>query len=327
MNEPLVSIIVLNWNGRRWLKKCLDSLCDQAYGNYEIILVDNHSSDDSVEFVEKNYVPGRIRIVQNNENLGFAGGNNAGIRFARGEYITLLNNDAWVDSDFLSRMFAFFNGNDFDVVAPTETDYENKARKDCDIKIDLLGHPIYMGKKMTQENFYLHGVCLFFRKDFYQETLGLDDDFFMYFEEVDWFWRLNLFEKKFSFAEDILVHHAGAGSTGSGVKYNSFLWRNQNCLQMLLKNYSWYNLCWIIPLYILQNIFELVFFLLIFKPKISLSYIQGWWFNIYNLRRTLKKRSWIQKNRTVSDSNLIKKKFYFGFAKIYHLIHFKNNGK
>src|SRR4030042_5307912 len=106
-------------------------------------------------------------------------------------------------------------------------------------------------------SFYLSGVCLFFTKKFYWQTKGLDDDFFMYGEDWDWFWRLRLFDKKIFQINGLKVYHAGAGSTGSGIKYLSFLWRNQNSLQMLLKNYRWFNLLWVLPIYFIQNIFEI----------------------------------------------------------------------
>jgi len=169
--------------------------------------------------------------------------------------------------------------------------------------------------------FYLSGVCLFFSKKLYFKTKGMDNNFFMYFEEVDWFWRLNLLNKKFSYVKDAYIYHYGSGSTGKGIKYLLFLWRNQNTLQMLLKNYEWFNLLWILPIYIIQNIIEIIFFLIILRPKIAFSYLEGWAFNIKNFSRTMKKRKWVQKNRLNSDWTIIKK-MYFGFGKINHLINF-----
>ncbi len=90
MNK-LVSVIILNWNGKRFLKDCLGTLLKQDYPNFEVIFSDNGSSDGSQEFVREKFPS--VRIVENGENLGFSGGNNAGIRAARGEYIVLLNND------------------------------------------------------------------------------------------------------------------------------------------------------------------------------------------------------------------------------------------
>ncbi len=87
----LVSIVVLNWNGKHFLKDCLETLLKQDYPNFEIIVSDNGSTDSSVEFVGRNFPS--VRIVENKANLGFSGGNNAGIKAAKGEYVLLLNND------------------------------------------------------------------------------------------------------------------------------------------------------------------------------------------------------------------------------------------
>lgn len=322
MIEELISIIIVNWNGKKWLKKLFDSLLTQTYQNFEIILVDNASIDDGISFIKNNYNDARIRIIESDKNLGFAAGNNIGINNCKGELVLLLNSDTWVKNDFLEKMYIFFNDNKFDVIAPYEKDYDDKKEfNKYSFSIDLFGHPILLKEK---KDLYLSGVCLLFKKKLYKESLGLDNNFFMYFEEIDWFWRLNLLNKSFSYIGDLFVYHAGAGSTGTGIKYNSFLWRNQNILQMLFKNYKWFNLLWVLPFYFVQNIFEIIFFILILRPKISLSYIQGWWFNVMNFRKIMQKRKWMQENRLVGDYEIMKK-MYIGFAKINHLINFYKN--
>jgi len=287
-----------------------------------VIFVDNNSVDDSIKFLEEKYQDLLdIKIVKNDNNLGFAEGNNIGINNAKGEFILLLNNDTWVDSDFLEKILFFYENNTFDLVAPYENDYKNENKKIYNVRIDLLGHPIYGHSSTSDKNFYLSGVCLLFRKELYISTRGLDSGFFMYFEENDWFWRLSLLKKTFIYVPGLYVHHAGAGTTGSGVKYNSFLWRNQNCLQMLLKNYKWFNLLWVLPVYILQNLFEILYFLFVLKPRVAFTYIEGWYFNLKNIKTILKKRKWVQENRLVGDWEIIRK-MYIGFAKLHHLINF-----
>ncbi len=317
----MISIIILNYNGSAWLKKLFDSLLCQTYQDFEIIFVDNASVDDSIAFLQKNYQDARIKIVKSDKNLGFAGGNNLGIETSKGRYLLLINNDTWLKKDFLERIIAFYQNNQFDVVAPFEKDYaDEKESKKYNATIDLFGHPIGVGLE-EKKSFYLLGACLFFEKKLYEESLGLDSNFFFYSEEVDWFWRLNLLKKSFAYVPDLFFCHAGAGSTGRGVRYATFLWRNQNIPQMLLKNYKWFTLLWIFPLYLVQNIFEIIFFVLILKPKVAYSYVQGWWFTLKNLRKILQKRIWVQKNRLVGDY-VIMQKMYFGFAKLHHLLSF-----
>jgi GT2 family glycosyltransferase len=95
----MVSVIIVNYNGRKYLNDCLSSVLAQSYGNLEVVLVDNCSSDGSVEYVEENFP--QVKIVNNSKNLGYGGGNNVGFNHALGEYIAVLNPDTVVEKDWL----------------------------------------------------------------------------------------------------------------------------------------------------------------------------------------------------------------------------------
>lgn len=101
-NNQLVSVLIVNYNGRKYLENCLTALKAQDYDNYEVILVDNGSTDDSAHFVEENFP--WVNVITLSKNKGFAGGNNAGYAKAKGDYIALLNNDTEVENDWLSSL-------------------------------------------------------------------------------------------------------------------------------------------------------------------------------------------------------------------------------
>lgn len=320
--NQLISIIIINYNGKKWIKKCFDSLKNQTFKNFEVIVVDNNSSDNSIEQI-KNYYS-FVKIIQSKKNLGFAGGNNLGIKNANGQLILLLNYDTWFKNDFIERLYKEFISNNVDIVSPSQANYFNQKKSNFRAKIDPLGHCIHVRNNLQKsQSFYLSGTCLLFPRELYEETLGLDSDFFMYFEEIDWFWRLNLLNKSFKQLDDIYIYHYSALNKPQKVSYLKFLWRNQNCLQMLLKNYSFLLLILVIPIYLIINIFEIIFFLLILKPRIAFSYIEGWIFNIKNIKKTLEKRKWVQKNRKINDIEVIKK-MKLSSAKISHLIRYIN---
>lgn len=325
MKNKLISVIIVNWNGKKWLKRCLDSLESQTYQPLEIILVDNASSDDSVAFVKSNYP--RVKLVISDKNLGFAGGNNLGIEKARGELILLINNDTWTDGDMVEILVKEMTKHNLDVIGPYEADYYTKAlRAPYRSTIDPLGHSVYLPAQGDMYNsFYLTGVCLLFSRELYISTGGLDNSFFMYCEEVDWFWRLNALQKKFAYTNKTQVYHAIGGSQKQGIKYKTFLWRNQNTLQMLLKNYSWHTLLLLLPLYILQNILETIVFLFLLKPKIAGSYVEGWWFNLIILKKLMAKRQFVQHNRRINDLEIMRKMF-LGPGKLNHLRYFLKRG-
>ena len=320
-NKYLVSVIIVNWNGKKWLKKCLNSLQNQTFKSIEIVLVDNASSDGSLEYLKK-YYP-KVNIIKNKENLGYPKAANIGIKKSNGDYLLLINNDAWVDKYFIEKLFNFYSTNSYSVISPVSMKYSGKVAGNMLPSIDPTGSTAYFFPISKKDKLFFLSVCYFCSKNEYLKTQGFDDNHFAYFEDVDWFWRLTLMGKKFNYAEDVFVYHEGAGSTGKGIKYNMFLWRNQNTLQTLLKNYSVATLIIILPIYILQNLMEILFFLTLLKFDIASSYIQGWVFNIKNFNKIMKKRKWIQERRKVSDLEILKK-MYLGPAKLKMLLSYKS---
>lgn len=312
-DEPTISIVIVNYNGHQWLDKCITSLQKQTYFNIEIIVVDNRSSDDSVDIIRGFR---DVKLVESSSNLGFANGVNSGIDQAIGSYILLFNTDAWVEKNFVEKLMNELIERKLDVIAPNENDYNDTAREKFSTTLDLIGYPVR--RRANKPSLYLQGVCMLFSKDLYLETGGLDNDFFMYFEETDWCWRLRLYGKKIAYSNDLFIHHAGSGTTGKGVNYNAFLWRNQNCLQMLLKNSSLPLLVIQTPLYFLQNIIDMIGLILLGKPSIAWTYVRGLAYNIKLLPRTIEKRRRIR-NRKTTRFGAIESLFYWGSGRLSHI--------
>lgn len=321
INNALVSVILVNWNGKKWLRKCLSTLSSQTYASTEIIVVDNASNDGSVEFIQK-FFP-KVIIIRNEKNLGFPTANNIGVKSSKGDYLLLINTDTWVEEDFITKLMNFYTKNSYDIVSPWEKKYTGSTETNKIPTIDLTGSPAYFYSSNRTDKLLFLSVGYFCSRKNYQKSGGLDGDYFAYYEDVDWFWRMSLMKMTYSYADGIFVYHAGAGAIGKGIKYKMFLWRNQNALQTLLKNYSTPVLVAIVPFYILQNLVEIIFFLLIFRPQIAYTYIEGWLFNIKNFKKTLAKRKWVQQHRKVGDFEIMKK-MYLGPAKLRMLLNYAN---
>lgn len=312
--QALISVFTVNWNGKTWLDRYLKSLTSQTYENLELIVVDNASIDSSVEFIRKKYP--KVRVIQNKKNFGLAKATNIGVRESRGKYILFMNNDTWVKKDFVEKLFKFYKDNDYTVVSAEEKRYKGNKKFICNTTIDPTGSPaFYIPTYSRKEKIFYLTVCFLCAKDEFTNSGGMDNDFFMYYEDVDWFWKLTLLGKKFTVTDTCQIYHAGAGSSGSGLKYSTFLWRNQNTLQTLIKNYQVITLIIVLPIYLLQNAIEAIFFLAIKRSDLSKSYVEGWMFNITRLKKIRQKRRVVQRNRTISDFQVFKKMF-IGISKL-----------
>ena len=191
------SIIVVNWNGKRFREGCLSALLAQTYSPYEIILVDNGSRDGSVDFVAERFP--EVRIIENGENLGFAAGNNVAIRVARGDYIVTLNNDTRAELDCLEEL-----------VKVVETDpkigmcaskmlfcYHTGVLNSTGISLDVAG--IAWDRRggerddgLEREPLEIFGPCVgaaLYRREMLDEVGLFDEDFFAYHEDVGLAWR------------------------------------------------------------------------------------------------------------------------------------------
>ena len=220
---PSISVIVVNFDGRQWLSACLDALAAQrAAPDFETLVVDNGSTDGSAEFLRTRYPA--VRVVETGRNLGFAGGNNAGVRAARGEWIAFLNNDTVADPGWLAALwraqaahpeFALFTSrlvflHDASIVDSAGDGY---LRAGGAFKHGY-GAPA-SGFDASREVFGACGGAFMIRRAAFDALGGFDDRFFMVYEDVDLSYRARLRGMRVWYAADAIVSHAGSGSLGT----------------------------------------------------------------------------------------------------------------
>ncbi|MDD5627242.1 MAG: glycosyltransferase family 2 protein [Patescibacteria group bacterium] len=309
MNQ-LVSIILTNHNGKKWLKNCLDSLYAQTYKNFEIILVDNASDDDSIDFIKKNYKD--MTVIQNDKDLGFGTANNIGVKNSKGDILFLLNNDTRSPSDLLEKLIDFKNKNDFDLIGPQAS---GKNKIDLSKKqypgMDFLGYPISVPYRKL---FYIDGCALMIDKKKFIKLGGFDEKYYMYSEDTDLSWRAHLFGMRLAICHNAHLFHFGGGSS-ERTRYKKNKRHiiptfrryevNKNNLRNLLKNYRLINLFWIIPLSISQDILESLFYFVSGNFKMFIIVWRAIFWNIINIQDTIKQRKIIQRRRKVGDLKIL----------------------
>jgi GT2 family glycosyltransferase len=190
-NFPKVFIIVLNYNGRDVIKRCLSSVFKADYPNFEVIFVDNNSKDGSFEIAKANF--SRAVFIRNEENLGFATGCNVGIKFAlerMADYVLLLNMDTEVEKDFLSRLVEVAQSQDhIGLLSPVIFNGQNKQIWFSGGKINWLNMKSVHNQKIRTEDFYdsefLTGCAMLIKSDVFRKIGLLDEDYFLYWEDAD----------------------------------------------------------------------------------------------------------------------------------------------
>jgi len=243
MKEPLVSIVILNWNGLEHLETCLPSVLGQTYGNVEIIVVDNGSTDGSVEYVRQNY--DTVKLVCNAINIGYAEGNNEGIRASSGEYLAILNNDTEVDKDWIRSLVEVAEEHpEAGMFACKILSYYNRNQIDC------LGHLIYpdglsrgRGRGEIDEGQYDRieevafpsGCAAFYRKEMLEQIGLFDGRFFIYVEDSDLGIRGRLAGWKCLYVPNAIVYHKYSATVGEYSPKKAFL-VERNRLWFVVKN-------------------------------------------------------------------------------------------
>jgi len=248
--EPSVAVVILNWNGQALLQQFLPGVIQSKYSNLQLIVGDNASTDNSVEFV-RTYYPD-IRIIQNDANYGFAEGYRKILEQVEAEYYVLLNSDVEVPQNWIQPVIDMMQADSRIAVAQPKIKWQ-KNRKEFEYAgaaggyLDLHGFPFCRGRLFetvesdygqyndSSEIFWASGAALFIKSKQWKEVGGLDPDFFAHMEEIDLCWRLKNLGYKVVYCADAEVYHVGGGTLSANNPYKTYL-NFRNNLIILQKN-------------------------------------------------------------------------------------------
>jgi GT2 family glycosyltransferase len=218
--NPKVSIIVVNWNGERFLKDCLGALSNQSYGNCEVILVDNGSADTSVRLTKENFPA--VKIVALKENKGFTGGNAAGLEVAQGAYIALVNNDARPAEAWLENLLRPMLRDQTIGICASKLIFENpRILNSAGDGLTTAGVGFNRGLGHAAAAFDAPepvfggcGAAVLYRRRMLDEIGFLDEDFFLYDEDIDLNFRAQLAGWKCAYVPTAVAYHVANATTG-----------------------------------------------------------------------------------------------------------------
>ena len=259
MNYPSVGIGILNWNGRHFLEQFLHFLYDVTYPNARVYVIDNNSTDDSIEYL-RNHHPS-IQIIQTGGNYGVAGGYNKGFAQMPEDYLLMLNSDVEVEPGFLEPMVGKMEADKSIAITQSKLlKYDKKEMFEhggaAGGMMDILGYSFCRGRIFdTVENdngqyddadiFWAGGACCLIRKNAYDAIGGMYDYMFMHFEEIDMCWRMHANNWRVVYCKDSVAYHVGGGTLAYQSPRKTY-YNFRNNLVMVYRNSSAaYRLWWL----------------------------------------------------------------------------------
>ena len=288
-NMALLSVVILNWNGRRHLERYLPSVVANTQGDAEVIVADNGSTDDSLQWLRLNYPD--VRIVRLERNYGFAGGYNRALREVESKYVLLLNSDVEVTPNWWQPLVAVLDANP-DVAAVAPKLLSDMKREEFEYAgasggfIDYLGYPFCRGRILShvesdegqyddqREIFWASGAAMCCRRELFMELGGFDEDFFAHMEEIDLQWRMQLAGYRIMVEPRSVVYHLGGGTLPASSR-KIFL-NHRNNLAMLFKCSSPLQRAVVAVVRPFTDMAEVVVNLLMLHPQRACAVVRAW---------------------------------------------------
>lgn len=274
-----ISVIIPNYNGEKIIDGCIQSLLKQEYKDFNIIVVDNNSADDSVKIIEERYPS--ITLIKNKENLGFAAAVNIGIKASKSDFVALLNNDTEVDEKWLVNLYSVVSKDDkiFSASSKMIRFYERDKIDDAGDQYNLLGWAYKRGDGASIDKFnkdkIIFSTCAgagLYRRKIFEEIGYFDENFFAYLEDVDVSFRGNIYGYKNIYVNNAIVYHMVSATSGS--RHNEFKVKlaSRNSMYLIRKNMPLFFEIINLPFIILGIMVKYIYFL---RKSLGKEYIEG----------------------------------------------------
>ncbi|MDX1946100.1 MAG: glycosyltransferase [Pirellulaceae bacterium] len=305
--EPLVSIVIVNTNELHHLRRCLPAIARQHYRHYEVLIVDNASTDGSLEWVAAEFPP--FRIVRNEQNLGYAGANNVGFEHAEGELIAVLNPDTEVDADWLTEIVAALEANPrAGLATPKVVQMDRPDRINaCGNDVTFTGLTFCRGLDRRIDEFAIpervpavSGAAFVIRKEVLDEIGPFDESFFVYFEDTDLSLRALLAGYECLYVPTAWVKHKYIFKLSPRKCY----FQERNRYVALLRLFRWPTLLALLPALLLSEVIVWGY-LLSRGPRTMWAKLRSYFAVLAALPGIVRQRGRVQSLRRVRDRDIL----------------------
>jgi len=305
-----VTVVIVNWNGVAFLEQCLTALMAQTLVPHEIILVDNASTDSSLDVVRRYSL---VRLIALDYNSGFAQGNNIAIKAASSEstWIALLNPDAFAEPRWLEELLAaaehhpefdifgsrLVNANDITVADGAGDAYHISGL------VWRMGHGVAVSSlpDVVSEVFSPCAAAALYRRSALREIGGFDEDYFCYVEDIDLGFRLRLLGFRCLDVPQSIAHHVGSGTTGGQHSDFSIYHGHRNLVWTFVKDMPGLLFCLLLPLHIVLNLVTILWFVMQGQGNVILRAKRD---ALLGVPKMWRKRKMIQRNKKVSIGDI-----------------------
>jgi GT2 family glycosyltransferase len=305
---PIVSVLISTWNSAKYLTRCLEAVAHQTLTDFEVLVVDNGSTDGSLDGLESHWP--QINIIRLNQNKGYALANNLAAYRAHGKWLALLNSDAFPEPDWLEQLVrAAENNPEFSAFASRQVQASDHRFLDGAgdaYHVNGMAWRQYMGYPADQyglkarEVFSACAAAALYARPAFLEAGGFDEDFFSYWEDVDLGFRLRLLGYRCLYVPDAVVYHVGSASLGVASDF-AYYYSHRNLIWSFIQNMPARMLWKYLPAHLIANLIYLGHNAL--RPQ-GRAIWHGKWDAIRGLRRALNKRKKIQSRRQAGSSDL-----------------------
>ena len=333
MVQPLVSVVIPHWNGVEVLSECLESLSETKYPNMEIIVVDTASTDGSPDWVRLNFP--QVKLIENDQNYGYAGGCNRGAKTAEGEYLVFLNNDTIQDHHWLDGLVDFMNLNsNVAAVQPKILDFFERTKFDyaggAGGWLDILGFPFARGRVFLEQErdngqydkmrpiFWASGTAIMVRKSDFETAGGFDEIFFAHQEEIDLCWKFHLMGKEIWAIPNSTIYHKNAVTLPMFTRMKQYL-NHRNSYLMVLSNYSLPITLYLAPIRFALELVAALYAIVRLDLNHLLGIIQAQLWILFHPHVIIHRRKKVKQVRKIKDKKIFKRLYWGSVVLDYYI--------
>ena len=303
--DNLVSIVILNYNAGELLSDCIESIFKTKYDNYEVILVDNASTDKSYKKCKEKF--SKIHLIENKKNLGYCEGNNVGIREVKGKYVAILNPDTKVEPNWLDELVSAYIKHGDALYQPKILAFKNRIFESAGNMLQIFGFGYPKGRGEKDDGQYdepgkigyASGACLFTSMKVLNNIGYFDPFLFLYHDDLELGWRAAQRGIKSLYVPSATIYHLASYN----LKWSAqkFFWLERNRHYCLLTHYSRSTFYKMLPALIIIEIMVLIFY---FVKGFGRAKLRAYWDIIKNIKQISEKYTELESKKIVIDKKL-----------------------